>query len=729
MSIAAVDSASALGAAGPQAAIARIAELQQLVARAHGAQPAQGAAATLGTSFAAALQGAGVGQAITAAPTAGGGLAGGLTTSPVGTSNGQLGGTPSPYDDLIVASAQRNGLDPALLKGLIRAESDFDPNAGSGAGAVGLTQLMPGTAASLGVTDPRDPAQSIEGGAKYLKQQLDAFGGDVTKALAAYNAGPGAVARYGGVPPYAETQAYVQRVQQYAAEYRVAPAGRRAGRRRPAERRAPLLLVPAHDDRIGIDHMSLVIPLPAAPPPANAGPPKSGGRSAPPDGDPFASVLDQQARTATAEGLPKQQDATDANAAPGRGGASAGEQTQPTAADAATPSAEGSDPAALAVALNQLLNGAQAAPTASTAAATTAATTPGTPSAPTANATTPLPADAAAQTAIPAAAPAAPATIPAAPTVERAPAPTTTAVPTTQPAAPTTTATAAATTPAPVDPAAAQPAPVQPATTAPVADAAAQTAAPAAPQQQGADAGTGEQGAAQPRGQGAQPARADQAAAATAPAAEQAPSPVATAAAKPGEQAPAHAAPQPAQTPGGSAGQVGAHPLGQTHSATAANAAAATAPAARPVTLDHAVETVRLAMRASADRGVTHARISLSPAELGGIEIHLRHTADGLVAKVIADTTGAAQLLQQSAGDLRRELEQQGLNLLQLDIGASGEQAGEAGAQRGFGDSDGSAAARRNAPEDELLTVATDAPATAPRSLQLPNGALVDVLA
>lgn len=226
MSIAAVDAASAIGASGPQAAIARIAELQQLVSRAHGVQPAQGAAATLGTSFASVLQGAGVGQAITAAaPTSGAGLGGGLTTTPVGgpTGSGQLGGTPSPYDDLIIASAQRHGLDPALLKGLIRAESDFDPNAGSGAGAVGLTQLMPGTAAALGVTDPRDPAQSIEGGAKYLKQQLDAFGGDVTKALAAYNAGPGAVARYGGVPPYAETQAYVQRVQQYAAEYRVAP--------------------------------------------------------------------------------------------------------------------------------------------------------------------------------------------------------------------------------------------------------------------------------------------------------------------------------------------------------------------------------------------------------------------------------------------------------------------------------------------------------------------------
>src|SRR6185295_7096832 len=106
----------------------------------------------------------------------------------------------------------------ALLKGLIRQESGFNPAARSGAGAVGLTQLMPGTAASLGV-DPSDPAQAIDGGARYLKQQLDRFGGDVTKALAAYNAGPGAVAKYGGVPPYGETQNYVQRVMAFAQQY------------------------------------------------------------------------------------------------------------------------------------------------------------------------------------------------------------------------------------------------------------------------------------------------------------------------------------------------------------------------------------------------------------------------------------------------------------------------------------------------------------------------------
>jgi soluble lytic murein transglycosylase-like protein len=79
---------------------------------------------------------------------------------------------------------------------------------------------MPGTAASLGVTNPLDPAQSLQGGAKYLRQQLDRFGGDERLALAAYNAGPGAVARYGGVPPYRETQNYVNSVMAKAATYR-----------------------------------------------------------------------------------------------------------------------------------------------------------------------------------------------------------------------------------------------------------------------------------------------------------------------------------------------------------------------------------------------------------------------------------------------------------------------------------------------------------------------------
>jgi soluble lytic murein transglycosylase-like protein len=139
--------------------------------------------------------------------------------APVAAAPGVASGAPTPFAAEIEAAAAKHGVDPALLKALIRQESNFNPNAVSPAGARGLTQLMPGTASSLGVTDPTDPAQAIEGGAKYLRQQLDRFGGDVEKALAAYNAGPGAVAKFGGIPPYAETQAYVQKVMGYAREY------------------------------------------------------------------------------------------------------------------------------------------------------------------------------------------------------------------------------------------------------------------------------------------------------------------------------------------------------------------------------------------------------------------------------------------------------------------------------------------------------------------------------
>jgi soluble lytic murein transglycosylase-like protein len=150
-----------------------------------------------------------------AAPAPGFGAQLASAMAPAATTAQDAGGS-NPFASEISAAAARNGVDPALLTGLIHAESNFDPNAGSPAGAQGLTQLMPGTAASLGVTNSLDPAQAIEGGAKYLRQQLDRFGGDASKALAAYNAGPGAVERFGGVPPYAETQAYVRKVLSYA---------------------------------------------------------------------------------------------------------------------------------------------------------------------------------------------------------------------------------------------------------------------------------------------------------------------------------------------------------------------------------------------------------------------------------------------------------------------------------------------------------------------------------
>lgn len=116
------------------------------------------------------------------------------------------------FDDLIRAAAAREGVDAGLVRAVVQAESNFDPNAVSSAGAKGLMQLMDGTARELGVTNTLDPVQNVVGGTRYLKQMLTRYGGDVRSALAAYNAGPGAVDAHGGVPPYRETQAYVSRI-------------------------------------------------------------------------------------------------------------------------------------------------------------------------------------------------------------------------------------------------------------------------------------------------------------------------------------------------------------------------------------------------------------------------------------------------------------------------------------------------------------------------------------
>ncbi|HSK98199.1 MAG TPA: lytic transglycosylase domain-containing protein, partial [Euzebyales bacterium] len=112
--------------------------------------------------------------------------------------------------------ARRNDLDPRLLTALVKQESGFRADAGSPAGAIGLTQLMPGTARELGV-DPYDPLANLEGGARYLRSQLDRFG-SVPLALAAYNAGPGRVAATGGIPRITETQNYVRNVMAFYAD-------------------------------------------------------------------------------------------------------------------------------------------------------------------------------------------------------------------------------------------------------------------------------------------------------------------------------------------------------------------------------------------------------------------------------------------------------------------------------------------------------------------------------
>ena len=122
------------------------------------------------------------------------------------------------YDTLIETTARRYGLAPALVKAVIAAESAFDPDAVSHKGAQGLMQLMPQTASELGVEDAFQPADNVRGGARYLREMLDRYG-DVSRALAAYNAGPNAVDRHEGIPPYPETQAYVARVLQYFRGY------------------------------------------------------------------------------------------------------------------------------------------------------------------------------------------------------------------------------------------------------------------------------------------------------------------------------------------------------------------------------------------------------------------------------------------------------------------------------------------------------------------------------
>lgn len=118
----------------------------------------------------------------------------------------------------IAQAATKHGIDPGLLAALVEHESGFDPNARSHAGAIGLGQLMPGTAAGLGV-DPTDPAQNLDGAARYLKQQLDRFG-SADLALAAYNAGPNRVAQAGGIPNITETRNYVGRVLKTWEQYR-----------------------------------------------------------------------------------------------------------------------------------------------------------------------------------------------------------------------------------------------------------------------------------------------------------------------------------------------------------------------------------------------------------------------------------------------------------------------------------------------------------------------------
>ena len=124
------------------------------------------------------------------------------------------------FDPIISEASKKYALEAPLIKAVIKAESDFDPNAMSHKGARGLMQIMPMNYRLLNVENPFDPHQNIDGGARYLREMMDRYNGKLNLSLAAYNAGPGAVDKYGGVPPYPETTDYIERVMKYYERYK-----------------------------------------------------------------------------------------------------------------------------------------------------------------------------------------------------------------------------------------------------------------------------------------------------------------------------------------------------------------------------------------------------------------------------------------------------------------------------------------------------------------------------
>jgi soluble lytic murein transglycosylase-like protein len=186
-------------------------------------------------------RGIGIHSALLSVVSTQGGISAAGTSASGETSRDKTQARVEKFRSLIEQAAQRHHLDGALLAAVVHVESGGNPQAVSPAGAQGLTQLIPATAQRFGVHDPFDPAQSLDGAAKYLRGLLGQFSGDVSKALAAYNAGEGNVKKYGGIPPFPETQAYVPAVlaayDTYSQSQPASPGGagslRQGGSQRP----------------------------------------------------------------------------------------------------------------------------------------------------------------------------------------------------------------------------------------------------------------------------------------------------------------------------------------------------------------------------------------------------------------------------------------------------------------------------------------------------------------
>jgi soluble lytic murein transglycosylase-like protein len=213
------------GLAAASEAAARVSELQSMIKAVETDASGKGSFADALSEARAVPGSATPGLAEAAAVTSPSPTTSALATTAASEASGAEGSGSVPYQSLIEEACAKYGVEPSLLAGLIEQESHFQPDVGSGAGAQGLTELMPETAASLGVTDPHDPTQSIDAGARLLSEKLTEFGGNKELALAAYNAGSGAVQQYNGIPPYPETQEYVQKVLGYASGYASAFGG------------------------------------------------------------------------------------------------------------------------------------------------------------------------------------------------------------------------------------------------------------------------------------------------------------------------------------------------------------------------------------------------------------------------------------------------------------------------------------------------------------------------